>query len=68
MSISLKVDGIAGTSIEDAAEDMLKISKLLGIMIEMDFNGVQLIAANRMTAEMIVDSYHNAIEDKRIDR
>ena len=62
MSISLKVDGIAGSSIEGCARQILNLSKKLEIMIEMDFNGYQLLAAPYMDIEGIIAAYDVQIE------
>ena len=62
MSISLKVDGIAGSSVKDCASDILELSKKLNIMIELDFNGHQLLAMPNMDIELIIACYDAQLE------
>ena len=66
MSISLKVEGIAGTDIKDAAKEMLRLAELLDIMIEMDFNGKQVLAMKGWDLNTIINSYYSQIEALKV--
>ena len=40
----LKVEVMAGTSIDDAAKEMVALANRLAVSIEADFNGVRVLA------------------------
>ena len=57
LSLTLKVDIIAGTSLEEGAKQLITLSERLGVMITSNFNGYHVIATESSDPEEIVASY-----------
>jgi L-cysteine desulfidase len=43
-SLCIKVEGLLGHDIEEVCKDMCRLAKHLSLMVETDFNKVQLLA------------------------
>lgn len=59
--MTFKTEFDAGTSIEVAASDALRVSVLLHCDIEFDFNGVRCIARPGGKAENLLENYYKAL-------
>lgn len=67
MSLYIKVEMVAGTSIEEAAVELCNLSKDLGCDIQTSFNGIILFVHKRSTSiQSIIDYYHSAITAKSL--
>ena len=53
----LKLEATAGDEIEGVAEEMARISNLVGVAVEVEFNGVGLICTPRRLGWEIVAEY-----------
>lgn len=56
-SLYLKVECLAGTVIDDAAKELVALADRVGVTCVMQFNGLELRARPRDTAESIVQRY-----------
>ena len=58
MSITLRVEALAGTSIEEALAEMISLRQRLGIDIQAKFNGVELfVCRDDQTIEEMTQEY-----------
>lgn len=62
MVLSLKVEVMAGTTIESAVSEMETLANRIGIMIEADFNDVRLMMPPNGDAETLEEGYYAAIK------
>ena len=67
-AISLRLEGIAGSSIEDVAADALRVSKQLNIMVDFKFNGIYVPVAPHNTSQEIVEYFHRGLAFERAER
>lgn len=58
MSIVLKVEGMVGRSIQNVADELVRVSRLLNMMVTSDFNGFHLMAVPTTSAQRLVADYH----------
>ena len=64
MSISIKIEGIAGSHIEKVCAEAIRISRLLGIMVTFDFNGIHCIAQFGDDPDVLAADYNAACRRK----
>lgn len=61
--IVIQAKVLAGTHIDNAAMDILRLSKQLNCIVEFDFNGVGLFATPTMDShEKVVATYHEKLK------
>jgi hypothetical protein len=63
-TLTLRVDSFAGTTIEDAARDLCRLSNRVGILCELQFNDVKLWARPGDDEHKLVASYKRQIGSK----
>ena len=66
MNMSMKVELLVGTSIENASIEACRVATHLGINVSFDFNGMKCIAQPNSLYVDLINSYHEELElDKR---
>ena len=61
-NVSLHVDMLAGSGIEECCQDALRLAQQLHIMITFDFNGAYMVAVSSDDEEDLVSCYHSHIK------
>lgn len=64
MTASLKLEMLAGTSIETAFEEAIRISNILNVFTDFDFNGIHCIGRPNGSVTKGVELYHKALRDE----
>ncbi|HEW92045.1 MAG TPA: hypothetical protein ENF81_05845 [Thermotogaceae bacterium] len=63
MSVLLiKMECLAGTTIDECAKEMLKMKEKLGCDVEVKFNGVLLTTIGKTNYSEIVEDYYEELE------
>lgn len=60
--MTIKVEGMAGMSIEEAFRESIRIAKKLNCSIDFDFNGVKCSAIPNGSIDVGVKNYHREIK------
>lgn len=66
MVVTIKVEILAGTSIEDAFKETISLSKKLECYVDFDFNGVQCTSRPNGSVSNGTSNYHDAISGKKL--
>lgn len=61
---SIKIEFNAGDNIEGAFSEAIRISKLLGVFVEFDFNGVNCVVSEMGDVSKGVEAYHRSIKSQ----
>jgi hypothetical protein len=56
-TLMLKVEGLAGSSVEECAREILELSKKLDVGVELSFNGTLMFTWPHMTEEEILSYF-----------
>ena len=64
MAIYVEAKGIAGSSVEECAKGMIELSRKLGVMVSLNFNGVHLLA-NEMDSVFEIERKYLAEINRR---
>ena len=62
MALSIKVEGIASSGIEEVCEEIIALSSRLKVMVTTNFNGIHLNALPGDDAAVMVSEYHRQID------
>ena len=65
MSISISVEPIIGSGIDEVARDMINLATKLGVMCVADFNTVALVARPGDDPSLMVDFYYDVLLRRR---
>lgn len=58
----LKVEVSGGTDIQEAIRDARRISEQLGVMIEFNFNGIEMCISHQESDYLILMQYRKALD------
>lgn len=60
----IKIELLAGTSIEDAAKDACELAERIQYNVDFTFNGVRCMASPGGRYTKLVESWHEALQSK----
>jgi len=67
-AVSLRLEGIVGSSIEDVSADALRVSQQLGIVVDFKFNGIYVPVAPHNTCQDVVEYFNRSLAVERAER
>jgi len=56
-AVVLRLEGLVGSTAPTVAAEMIRLATLLDVLVELDFNGIPLLATRASTVKSIEDDY-----------
>lgn len=64
MSMCIKCEFTAGTSIEDACSEMIRVARTIGVSLSANFNGVELYATRHGSPDILASAFRRELKLK----